>query len=90
MTPEELEASLRQTRWDIYESPRLLSNAWRALDHLTKVISYLVEENLSLSSKLDEMQSRLSTLERGSTKPEESPRLTGRREISIPRQYRSW
>ena len=89
MTPEELEASLRRIRFSFYEIQDFEPNALLALEEMTKVISFLVAENSLLNSRLDEMQSRLSTLEHGSTKPEESPSLTGRRVIFQAPQYLS-
>lgn len=73
MTPAALEASSRLNALLTYEIEESRQNDWQKLDLLMRVIYPLVTELLSLNSRLDEIETRLSTSMPGSEKPNERP-----------------
>lgn len=71
MTPEELDPNLRQTSHFISENLESALNDLREEDPWTKVILFLVLENSLLNSRLEEIETRLSTFMPGSSKQSE-------------------
>lgn len=71
MTPEELEQSLKFIRSSFFEIGEFEPNALLVLGLMMKVISALVTEISSLNSRLEEIETRLSTSTPGSQKQSE-------------------
>lgn len=88
MTLEELEVSLKLMDSTIYEPTALLLRDWQKLEALMKAILSLTEVVSLLNSRLDEIETRLSTSTPGSEKQSEKRepmRMQGRKMIYPPR-----
>lgn len=90
MTVEESVANLKRTLSRISVISTSEQNAWRVLEALMKVTYVLVKENSSLNSRLDEIETLLSTFMPGSVKQNEKQSTTPRHGTYQGPRHRSW